>query len=274
MEIRHSVIYSPQDSSDLETLQGILDQMGISFGHGRTWTNIIISESDPRWADVEELMLRYQGRSLGFDTIFTDEEVLAAQWCLLLPDYMHGYPEPSKWSVDRSYTYEDHCRCGVHGRQHAPFRIKKKPRLGRHQFFCLFWATEYFAVPDVFSTLADAGITGYEEWPLLRSGQAVETTVAQIYIPAVTSAVYRPAEPGRRERCPQCGTVKHNVHRLGPMQVSAELLAEEADLVHSHDWFGSGFEGHREIFATQRVARLILESGWKGLYITPVQIVE
>ena len=58
------------------------------------------------------------------------------------------------------------------------------------------------------------------------------------------------------------------------MQVSAELLAEEVDLVRTHDWFGDGFEGHREIFATQRVARLILDRGWKGLHMAPVQIVE
>lgn len=49
---------------------------------------------------------------------------------------------------------------------------------------------------------------------------------------------------------------------------------EEADLVRSQDWYGDGFEAHREMFATQRVARLILESGWKGLYLAPVQIVE
>ena len=219
-------------------------------------------------------MLRFQGRSFGFDTYFTDEEVLAARWCFLLPDYWDGYPEPRNWSVGCSFTYEDPCRCGVHGRQHASFRIEKRPRLGGHQFFCLHWTQEYFAVPDVFSTFAEEGITGYEEWPLLRSKQAVETSAAQIYIPTVSSAVYRPAEPGRRERCPQCGTVKYNVHRLGPMQVSAEFLAEETDLVRSRDWYGDGFEAHREIFATQRVARLILDRGWKGLHMAPVQIVE
>ena len=150
----HSVMFSPQDSSEQETLQGILEQIGISFGHGKTWTNIIIAESDSRWADVEVLMLRYQGCSFGFDTYFTDEEVLAARWCLLLPDYWDGYPEPSKWSVDRSYTYEDPCRCGSHGEQHAPFRVKKKPRLGKNQFFRLYWTGEYFATPAVFSTFA------------------------------------------------------------------------------------------------------------------------
>lgn len=276
MEIRHKVSFDRT-----EDVRRALDALGIEYvakgspvgSPGKSWLEFQIFESDPRWNAVNALIQQNADCWDRFNTYFTEEEVRAAAWCRLMPRHQDGYPEPSRWSIDKSYTYTDPCKCGVRGPQHSPFRVERKPRLEGNQFMILYWTCEFFATPTVFSVFASEKVTGYEEWPLL-CGKQVVPALTQISIPKHTKATYLPEATHAREICSQCKTVRYNPHVRGPMQFTADLLEEEADLIRSQEWFGSGYRSNWEILASQRVVRLILGKGWRGVDFQPLQIVE
>jgi hypothetical protein len=50
-------------------------------------------------------------------------------------------------------------------------------------------------------------------------------------------------------------------------------LKANLDFQLTDEWFGSGANARREILASQRVVRLILENKWKGAKLVPIQAV-
>lgn len=50
------------------------------------------------------------------------------------------------------------------------------------------------------------------------------------------------------------------------MYVRREAIPEGVDFVRTHEWFGARSKAaYREILVSNRVARLVLEKGWKGV---------
>jgi hypothetical protein len=57
------------------------------------------------------------------------------------------------------------------------------------------------------------------------------------------------------------------------MHVHREAFPFDTDAIQSHEWFGSGRGAYREIFISRRLARLILDEGWRGVQLKPVELV-
>lgn len=58
------------------------------------------------------------------------------------------------------------------------------------------------------------------------------------------------------------------------MHLKREALRSDVDVLLTHEWFGSGGHmGFREILISNRLARLILEKGWGGVALKPVEII-
>ena len=56
--------------------------------------------------------------------------------------------------------------------------------------------------------------------------------------------------------------------------MSRNSLARDVDLQLTHEWFGAGSAiAYREILGSNRLARLILDYGWRGVTLKPVQLV-
>jgi hypothetical protein len=269
MHIYHHIAFNTRGREEfVETIR----RLGIEHKASeipRTSNKLIsfdIEEADARWPDVQRLLERYRAVHL-WDTFFEDEEILSAEWLRMIPTFEHGYPQPEgKWIKQRP-NYADFCRnCGTH-RQVAPFRIKGEPRLGGHDFMTLFWGHPVLCTAKVFDEFEAAGFKGYERWDVILHKEDVPSkTLWQLYVPGVAGPGLLEKNDLYRETCPECGTVKYRSHLRGVMYVRREAIPEGVDFVRTHEWFGARSKAaYREILVSNRVARLVLEKGWKGV---------
>ena len=234
-----------------------------------------IDEQDPRWPEVARLVREKHASDI-FDTVFTAQEILDAEWVRLVPNFLRDYPQPEEGMAWTHITYENECpRCGVGYRQKAPFRLAKEPRLGKHDFWTFFWVYEVFCTPRVIEALRGSQFSGFEVWPALmhRSDQPSQL-VSQLVFPTIAKPGLAKKDRQQPERCWRCGTTKYAFHMRGYMHLERKALRSDVDFQVTHEWFGSGSRsGHREILASNRVAKLILERKWRGLALKPVELV-
>jgi rubredoxin len=276
METWHRVTFGHKDG-----VETIIESLNVRFKRsplpgGGYLMHIDITESDPRWPQVNDLVQR-RGALDMYDTIFTPEEIVDAAWVRLRPNFEQGFPQPEeemkKW---RQITYEDYCpECGAGYRQKAPFRLAKEPRLGKHDFLCLYWTYTVFCTSKVLQVLQTHQIHGYEAWPAVihRTGEPSKN-VSQLVFPAVAGPGLADVDRHQPETCPRCGVTKYAYHKRGYMRLRRESLRPAADIQLTHEWFGSG--GHmafREILISNVLARLILENEWRGVALKPIELV-
>ena len=95
-----------------------------------------------------------------------------------------------------------------------------------------------------------------------------------MYIPTVAHPGLVGVEDLRRDVCPVCGVTKYYPHMRGVMYLQRTALVPEADILHSHEWFGSGHAAYREILISNRFAQLILDKGWQGVRLKVVELVD
>jgi len=277
MEIWHRVGFTSVDNVD-----AILGKLGIKYKKtpglpsGYYLITFEIKESDPRWLQIAELMREKGQADLFFDTVFSQEEILSAEWVRLIPIFEQGYPQPEATWVRNPINYEGQCpQCGAGYRQVAPFRLAKEPRLGRHDFFSLYWTYTVFCTPRVLETLRAHAIRGYEVWEALlhKTGQP-SRLVSQLVFPHVAGPGLLDEDKLQPETCSQCGLTKYAYHKRGYMHFKREALQAEVDILQTHEWFGSGgYGGYREILISRRLAELILREGWRGVRLKPVKLV-
>lgn len=273
MEIWHRIMFSKQEAVDY-----LLDIWGIQYkkaplpGDHYVLT-FEITESDPRWLRIAELVRTKDAPDL-YNTTFTPAEIAAAEWIRLMPIFEQGYPQSEdSW---KNITYVDKCtKCGAGYSQKAPFHLAKEPRLGRHDFMSLYWAYTVFVTPKVLEALTAHDVRGYEQWAalILRTGQPSQV-VSQLIFPVMAQSGLAEEDKLQPETCPQCGLTKYGYHKRGYMHLKRDALRSDVDVQQTHEWFGSGgHNGFREILVSNRLARLILEHGWRGVALKPVELI-
>lgn len=115
---------------------------------------IDVEESDPRWPKILALLAEHDGIDLP-RTYFTEDELAAADWLTMLPDWHHGYPQPEDDNSGRpadTFDQSSQCAtCGIGVRQTGPYRMKTEPKWGRRHILQLNWVfDEFFVKPDVY----------------------------------------------------------------------------------------------------------------------------
>lgn len=272
MQIAHKLTFSHRDEVDsvlkaftINTKQSILPGGGYLI-------HIDVAEDDIEWPRLR-MLAREKNAVDVYTTIFTAAEIEAAEWVRLSPAYEQGYPQPEDGWEEATYAHA--CpECGAGYQQIAPFRLRREPRLGRHDFMSLYWAYTLFATPAVFAVLAEAGITGYEQWPaLLRSSAEPSQLVMQVLCIAAAHPALVDADDLEPVVCPQCGVARYRTHKRGMMRLRSEALRRDVDMQFTHEWFGSGGYSFRELLVSQRLARLVLQHGWRGVRLQPVLLV-
>lgn len=276
MKIWHRVSFTSLDAVD-----GVIEALGIKYKktpglHGYYLLTFEIEESDPRWPQVAELMQEKGKRDLFFNTVFTKEEILSAEWVRLIPTFEQGYPQPEETWVENPINYEDECpECGVGFRQIAPFRLAREPRLGKHDFLCLYWTYTVFCTSRVLETLKAHQILGYEVWEaIIHRTNRPSQVVSQLVFPNVAGPGLTDVDKLQPETCPRCGITKYAPHMRGYMHLKREAMQPDVDVLLTHEWFGGmPHSGFREILVSNRLARLILEKSWRGVALKPVEVV-
>jgi hypothetical protein len=234
-----------------------------------------VVESDPLWPAIVQLIGSMpEPPSDICGTTFSEEELSAAEWVRLVPTFQQGYPQPEEaWQLDHP-NYADYCpQCGTY-RQVANFRIKKEPRLGRNDFFSMHWIYALFSTPRVIAELDALRLTGYEIWDaIIHKTDTPSQTVSQVFVPSTADAGLLGTDDMAKEPCSVCSVIKYSPHRRGVMHIRRNSLPTDKDLVLSQEWFGSRHMAYREILASARVARTILDQDWRGVTMKVVELV-
>lgn len=196
----------------------------------------------------------------------------------------HGYPQP-----EHDYfrlAYDSFClRCGIHGAQRAPFRLKQVQRAPHSDFVQLNWIFDaLFVRPEVAAELSASGMSGISFGPVLdhRSGnelpdrqQLLGDTVISCAetagLPTVTCRADNEESQwkltaGRTrydDSTPYCGGIKY--HPPVSLALKPDALASPPDLFQTAEWFGSGGAAHRLMLCSARFAELVTSRGWRGL---------
>lgn len=270
MKTIHRVTFTKEDNVDDQ-----LARLEIKYEKTPIFKRYIltfeIDEADLRWPHVKAMIQEKDAVDL-YDTFFTDEEVLNAEWLRLIVTFEHGYPQPENAWLRYRPNYTDWCpSCGTF-RQTASFTISKEPNLRKNDFMRLYWANAPFCTPRVFDELESHDIKGYEMWDVMLSkSQQPSTRVSQLFVPQT-------AGPGLvdrlvNSRCDTCGIVKHVVHQRGIMHLRRDALRPGVDLMQTYEWFGHGHRAFREIVVSNRLARLIVEKGWRGVRLKVVEAI-
>jgi hypothetical protein len=258
-----------------------LDEMEIEFKTSGTLIDpaplvfFDIAESDSRWPAVLRLVEGQPTRpSDVFDTVFDHEDLLTAEWVRLIPFFQQGYPQPERTWLDDHPGYANFCpQCGTY-RQIGSYRLKREPQLGKHDFFTLHWIYNLFCTPLVLAELSARRTSGFQAWDAIihKTGKPSQV-VKQLYVSNIASPGLVDADETVGKYCLSCGVTKYPPHKRGVMYMRRNSLTRDRDLVLSQEWFGSGRMAYREILASQRVARLILERGWRGVQMKVVGLV-
>lgn len=277
MEIWHRVSIAGKDSAywqsrglEMTPILSALDEEA----RPKSWM-AEIPESDPRWLELKPYV---EGRLNFIGTLFTDEERLAAEWCILrgVGPLRPKEPVGGYWSGD---YYKGKCSvCGSGWTQVAPFHLSKEPRAGRNALTSFGSAYELFATDEVFRAFKAEGIRGVDSWPFLvgqdkHPSENVKQVLAKnVAEPAIADELVE-HEHYRWSDCPGCGRKWHLFYSRGMLPLRRSAMRSDVDFQVTNEWFGSGRAARREILVSRRVVQLILEKKWKGAELSPVQTV-
>jgi len=234
-----------------------------------------ITEEDPHWTVIAEQFVA-NGASDVYDTVFTPEEIEAAEWVRLVPVFEQGYPHPRGEFAWHDLVREGTCGCcGLGFVQKAPFHLAKEPHLGKNDFISLYGTYAVFCSQRVRSVFDASGLRGYQASHAIIHGTGKPSaTVSQLLFQGIAAPGLIDLDKARPETCLCCGLTKYAAHMRGYMRMKRGALPEQTDFVQSHEWFGSGgYGGYREILISSRVARSILQNQWRGVRLKPIILV-
>lgn len=273
MEIYHRITFGSYENvkSELDAMQ---IQYKVSELGGTSYIMTFdIVESDPRWPHVAALVRAKEAPDF-FETVFDDQEVLAAKVLRLVVTYEQGYPQPKSRWFDKRPNWDNYCKsCGTH-RQISSYYITREPTLRRIDFMALFWGDGIFAKHEVFAGLTAHNINGFEKWDvLLRGAKQPSKVIAQLFLPVIARPGFIAQENVRSVECSSCNARKYAPNMRGIMYFRGDALPADVDMLQTYEWFGGGTRAYRETLVTNRVARLAIENGWKGVRFKVVELV-
>jgi hypothetical protein len=236
----------------------------------RTWV-AEVCENSKLWSELKNSA---GIESFYVNTLYTDQERLAAEWCILRVAAVFRPAEPTGGYWSPKY-YEDRCReCGSGWSQITAFRFSREPRM-KAESLASMGGDELFVTKELLRNFERAGFRGFYTWPVLvgKEGREVEG-LKQLLVEAV-------AEPAIADDlvehehyyygdCPTCGQRWHIYYTRGMLPLRREALRTDLDFQLTNEWFGSGAAARREILVSHRVTELILKKKWKGADLVPI----
>lgn len=277
MEIKHRISF---DSRQNEPFIRLLMGIGIKYksiempGGDNQFIYFDINESDPLWPEVSPLVQAYHVLD-GYDTFFTQDEILNAEWVRLISTYSEGFPQPYNTWVTNPINYKKFCReCGTF-EQESSFHIKREPNLRGNDFMTINWAVSaFFCTPKVKKEFEIRQIKGFEVWNvIIHKTQASSQRIFQLFVPNETSTGLLNTEVLVPKNCPQCNITKYSHHRRGIMQFKRIAMNWDFDIIRTSEWFGAGGDAYQEILISNRVVRTITDNGWKGVRFKVIELV-
>ncbi len=226
-----------------------------------------IDEADPHamaiasWAHRRHIEVQVGTRLEPADLVATD-------WLELLPDWLHGYPQPDEGEfgyLRATYDLSAYCEaCGVGLRQVAPFQMKGEPPWGRRSILQLNWVFgECFVTPETWETTFKP--FGVGRRPVTDRRHRELTTVVQLVVEELVDVdgTGRPVET-----CLRCGVVK--IQPISSGFFPALRGVPVGAVCRTRQWFGSGAEARQPILVSQELRRAMIRDGVRGASFRPV----
>jgi hypothetical protein len=232
---------------------------------------IAINESDAGWSLVDQKAEEFEALNM-YVTIFSEDEKKKAEWLVARPDKESGRLEPRD---EREKQKEWICLdCGTY-QQTKPFRITDTKLPRGADVFTLVPMNVLLVSADVEKEIQKHDFRGYEIMDvILNKTVKPAKDFRQLFIPKVVESGMIGWEHLRQPPCKTCRTVKYLTKQKGMMKYRRSALPKGVDFFLGNEWWGSGWVAFHQIVVSNRVARLFLEKGWKGVDFQPVELVE
>jgi hypothetical protein len=252
--------------SSTPTIRRELAALGIVVAD-RGFISFEIDEANELWHALEPWIVRRM--AVDFVTAkFSERELAGSKWLELIPDWHHGYPQPSEDEFGyREVTYDltEYCaKCGVGMKQKASFQMKAEPKWGRNGILQLNWVLdEYFVTPEVWTTIFKPN--GIDCRPVMKQRGVELKTVVQL---VVDNEVGILTDGLPSERCSRCGRVKYLPVTRGPFPaLAAEPLRA---MVKTSEYFGSGAAADERVVVSRKLAGALAAEKVFGASVRPV----
>lgn len=264
----------------------------------RHWFELSVYDDDLKWPILRDLAAEH-GVKVFSSATFTNDDIAAAPWLFAYATADAGCAQPQKnfGLLGAAFDLTHHCeRCGIGKFQSGPFRLSAEPNSKRAHFFAPRCPQTLFARNDVREMFESEGVSGARYLPPLRhrTGNRLETIVQILPTTTLDNGLVSAAQeqvicsPTDHEmksiltaeerkgtgRYGHCGRVKFHVpYRRRLVHYSHDVLVRAPDIVLSVEWFGSGGVAAQQVIVSNKVARLVLAHGWKGLELQPIELV-
>ena len=277
MEINRHICLRLEENPELFLY---MDKNGIPYDGTGGLCSFDILESEPHWDNIRRLLGNQKYFCL-YNTIYTKEELAAAQWLTVRSIWRCGYPQPESGTSFEVITYspEGRCtNCGGGMRQISAFRMRKTPKWGRRHFMMLNWiGDELFVNDDAKKLLSDSGLTGFGFGDVYdKTGKEILPCVNQIVVHNLLPAGLAPKEPtiNRTYTCPDCGRIKYHPIGIGPCAYRREIFENAPDIVRTNELFGWEYWVQRDIIVSKNFYRFVVDNQIdRGLEFEPIELV-
>ncbi|GGY77360.1 hypothetical protein GCM10011613_22370 [Cellvibrio zantedeschiae] len=261
MKINHRVTLSVD-----ERIANAFFKIGLVLNVG--FTTFDIDEQDERWPAVSVLIESFKGVDIVASS-FEKEELNSAHYLEMIPDWHHGYPEPSDDASykDKTYDMSNCCQlCNTGYVQNNPFRMRKNPGWGQRSILQLNWIFgDYFVQPDVWhSVFSPFGINRIE----VVSNKTLNALTDILQLEISNRVAVRMTEENKYEVCLKCGAKKYLPHSRGffpPVD-----LETDTPIFKTEQWFGSGGSAWQAVIVSAALYRAIVDSGIRGVRFKPL----
>lgn len=225
-------------------------------------------ESEPCWEHISQYI---ELVSVTSSIEYSQKEMQQSRWYRVYSTNRIGYPQPEDLWYSTRFTHKKYdFDSGICSEQLHPFEMKSDPKTRQH-FMALFWTEELFVKKTVIKTLREAGIVGWQAWPVkITQEQQPSQTINQLQVDTILSF---DAVMSRHERyTTSSGFEKFVRNSKAPLEYPDSLLTVEKDMVLSREIFGDARFASRAILVSKRFYGVYKLNKWKGLKFEPVQI--
>ena len=274
MEYKNHITFFEKDHVKLTNYLKATD---IKYDCNDTFCSFDILESNKHWKAISKILKRYKRWYLT-ETIFTKEELNAAEWLSVRSIFRFDYPQPEDEYQEITYNGQkcDECNGGLI--QIDSFRFKKAPKLKNRHFFTTNWKDEVlFLSEDAKSKIENMNIPGisYKEVKN-KTGTKIFPDIYQLVVDNILpeGLIQDLSSVDEKTICKKCGRTRYSPAKRGQLVYFKETFDNAPDIVQTYEIFGNGGYNQRKILLGKKVYQLIIDNKMdRALKFEPIKLI-
>lgn len=274
MRIKYHYAYSIKENIITKELLNL----NIPFKTGDILISFDIFDDNKNWLYIKNIMDK-NGVIPVIEKEFIKKEVEEAEWLEIRSNWRWSYPQPEDEYESITYNNSNYCdKCGRGLAQIDSFYLKKEPKWGTKQFLQLFWIEdELFIKTDIIDIIDNNDIKGLSYLPVKHFKSKEELkTIKQIKIDIIMNEElnFKESEIKKTIICSKCNQAKHVLYGYAINKVNRKFISRyNTDIIKTKNVFGDGVMAARQIFISNKFAKLILAMKWKNVVLEPIQLI-